>query len=175
MNNRFIELRKQFGKFIANFSVVEDGDKTFIYDAESIHEGLEINTYNEKGDVVPLEDGEYTIDGVKVVVKDGKVNQMPEKESKVEDEKPVESPEKPIETLETETDDKDTKIAELSAENEALKAENETLKAELEELKKPQAEPVPQRTEMATHETGEVSENVKGTRFEKAARIFGIK
>ena len=71
MNNRFVEIRKQIGKFIANFSVTEEDGKEYIFDGDVIREGLEISTYNESGDVIPLPDGEYTIKGTKVIVTDG--------------------------------------------------------------------------------------------------------
>ena len=49
MNNRFVELKKQIGKFIANFSVTEEDGKEYIFDGEVIREGLEISTYDENG------------------------------------------------------------------------------------------------------------------------------
>ena len=76
MNNRFVEIKKQLGKFIANFSVTEEDGKEYIFDGESIHEGLSVSTYDEKGDVVPLEDGEYTIQGVRVKMLEGKVSEL---------------------------------------------------------------------------------------------------
>ena len=159
MNSRFIEIRKQIGKFIANFSVTEEDGKEYIFDGEIIREGLEISTYDEQGDIIPLPDGEYTIQGVSVIVVDGKVSELPEKESKVEE------PSEPLDfSVENEA---------LKAENETLKAENEALKVELEELKKkPLAKPVPQRTDMSSEKSEEILDRVKGTKYEKAVRIL---
>ena len=156
MNKRFIDLKKTLGKFIANFSTIEEDGKTFIFDGDEVREGLDISTYDENGDVIPLADGEYTIKGVKVKVVDGKVSELPEKDSKPSEEQPSEQ----------------KQVSELE---EQLTAENEKLKAEIEELKKkPAAQPVPQRTEMNRHDQT-ISDDIKGTKYESAARIFGSK
>ena len=157
MNNRFVEIRKQIGKFIANFSVTEEDGKEYIFDGDVIREGLEISTYNESGDVIPLPDGEYTIKGTKVIVTDGKVSELPDKESKVED-TPTEN-EGVIAELRQEIAEKESEIAEL--------------KKQIEELKNtPLANPVPQRTDMSTEQPTDIPDRVKGTKYEKACRIF---
>lgn len=178
MHSRFIEIRKQIGKFIANFSVTEEDGKEYIFDGEIIREGLEISTYDENGDIVPLPDGEYTIQGVKVKVVEGRVSELPEKESKVET-KPETEMQEQAQTQEQEEptpnpDEKETQLSDALNEIERLKAENESLKKELEQIKSvPMAEPVPQRTNMSSESDKEVSENVKGTKFETACRLFG--
>lgn len=161
MNKRFIDLKKTLGKFIANFSTIEEDGKTFIFDGDEVREGLDISTYDGNGDVIPLADGEYTIKGVKVKVVDGKVTELPEKDSK-----PIEQ--KQVSELEEQPNELQAKIDELTAENEKLKAEIEELK------KKPAAQPVPQRTEMNRHDQT-ISDDIKGTKYESAARIFGSK
>lgn len=191
MYHRLVEIKKQIRKFIANFSVAEEDGKEYIFDGDVIREGLDISTYDENGDIIPLEDGEYTIQGVKVVIVDGKVSELPEKESKVELNNTDESTPVDSEALTHEPDGRDNKqvdsandaegnevrIAELEAENNALKSELEALKKELSEIKQtPMAKPVPQRTNLASQkEDTEVSEAVKGTKFEKACKIFGSK
>ena len=186
MNNRFVEMKKQLGKFIANFSVTEEDGKEYIFDGDTIHEGLTIQTYDEKGDIVPLADGEYTIKGVKCTVADGLVSSLPEKESKVED-KPVEKPEgKPGEETKVEVEDKDPnkdyaaqaeqykkEVEQLQSDITAKDKRIKELEAEVEELKKkPLASPVPQRTDMSEHGLYEPSDKVKGTKFENACRIL---
>ena len=70
-------------------------------------------------------------------------------------------------------DEKETQLSDALNEIEKLKAENAELKKELEQIKAvPMADPVPQRTNMSSEEVNEVSENVKGTKYEKAFRIF---
>lgn len=181
MNNRFSDILKQLGKFISNFSVQENGIE-YIFDGDVIHEGLEISTYDEKGDIVPLEDGEYTIQGIKCIVRDGKVAELPEKESKMEnnnneDENKSDEnvgdgekdPEKPLGNAEY----ADGRINELLAEIEALKAENEALKKENAELRSvPMDKPVPQRTNMSSESIVDVPDHIKGTKHEKAFKIF---
>ena len=36
MNKRFIDLKKTLGKFIANFSTIEEDGKTFIFDGDEV-------------------------------------------------------------------------------------------------------------------------------------------
>lgn len=187
MNNRFTDILKQVGKFISNFSVQENG-KEYIFDGEVIFEGLEISTYDEQGDIIPLPDGEYTIQGTKCLVRDGKVAELPDKESKVEDNANTtnEDANKNESNLgESEKDPDgdmgnsqyaDGRIKELLAEIDALKAENDTLKKEIADLKRvPLAEPVPQRTNMSTESIVDVPEHIKRTKYEKAFKIFSKK
>lgn len=177
MNPRFIEIKKQIGKFIANFSVTEENGKEYIFDGDVIREGLEISTYDDNGDVIPLPDGDYTVKGVAIVVADGKVTELPRKNStEVAEADPKAKQEPTPDTAvpeSTDTAEKDGRISELEAENERLKAEIETLKAELNELKNvPMADPVPQRTDMSADTEDDVPESVKGTKFERAYKIF---
>lgn len=195
MHHRLVEIKKQIGKFIANFSVTAEDGKEYIFDGDVIREGLEISTYDENGDIIPLEDGEYTIKGVKVVIVEGRVSELPEKDSKLEmneennegdegtnNEGEGESQEG-SESNESEgdeplgnTNDADGRLAELTALVETLQAENEALRAELTELKAvPMAEPVPQRTNMSTQIGDEVPDHIKGTKYEKAYKIFSNK
>lgn len=192
MHHRLVEIKKQIGKFIANFSVTAEDGKEYIFDGDIIREGLEISTYDENGDVIPLEDGEYTIKGVKVVIVEGKVSELPDKDSKIEmnENENVENGndnaegegesqegsegnndmgEKPMGN----SNDADGRLAELTAQVETLQAENEALRAELAELKAvPMAQPVPQRTNMSTQMGEEVPDHIKGTKYEKAYKIF---
>lgn len=201
MNNRFVEIKKQLGKFIANFSVSEEDGKEYIFDGETIHEGLAVSTYDDKGDVVPLEDGEYTIQGVKVKMLEGKVSELvadgeqkqtelsaeeaaaaaaeanPENGNLLNTETKVEVEKEEVEKKPEEEVDKDKEIEELKGQISAKDKEIEDLKKELEELKKkPLAAPVPQRTDMSSHAAPyQVPESVKGSSVEDACRIFGSK
>lgn len=175
MNRRFIDLKKTLGKFIANFSTVEEDGKTFIFDGDEIREGLAVSTYDDKGDVVPVEDGEYTIKGVKVDIVNGLVSELPDKDSKpvegtsepTEDKDPVKEPERDFFEFEAEGELRQ-RIADLEAEIALLKEENEDLK------QKAAGTPVPQRTEMSRYKQG-CNDDMKGTRFDRAAQIFGSK
>lgn len=186
MYHRLVEIKKQIGKFIANFSVTAEDGKEYIFDGDVIREGLEISTYDENGDIKPLEDGEYTIMGVKVVIVEGRVSELPEKDSKIEmNESDSEEENGGGENSEGEEtlgnpEHTDMMIAELTAQVETLQidllaitAENEALRAELAELKAvPMAEPVPQRTNMSTQVGDDVPAHIKGTKYEKAYKVF---
>lgn len=184
MNNRFVQIKKELGKFIANFSVTEEDGREYIFDGDTIHEGLSIQTYDDNGDIVPLPDGEYTIKGVKCVVSDGLVSSLPDKESKVEEtpeEKPADKKEdeqQPSDEQQPDdgNDEYKQQIEQLQADIASKDARIKELEAEVEELKKkPLAAPVPQRTDMSDESIYVPSENVKGTKFENACRIFGNK
>lgn len=172
MNNRLIEIKKQIGKFIANFSVTEEDGKEYVFDGDVIREGLAISTYDENGDIIPLPDGEYSIQGVKIKVTDGLVSEIIDKESKVDGKAEVKAETEPVQEPKGEGDDTAKQLASALAEIETLKAENEALKKELDELKAvPQADPVPQRTNMSAYER-DVPSDIKGTKYEDACRIL---
>ena len=186
MNNRFVEIKKQLGKFIANFSVSEEDGKEYIFDGETIHEGLAVSTYDDKGDVVPLEDGEYTIKGVKVKMVEGKVAEVSDEAQKPTNLSAEEAAAQAAEAnpengnlLNTETkvevEKEEVEKKPEEKEVDSKDKEIEDLKKELEELKKkPLAAPVPQRTDMSSHAAPyQVPESVKGSSVEDACRIFG--
>lgn len=116
---------------------------------EELAVGEAVKGLNEEGTEVDLEDGDYvTEDGKTIVVKDGKVEEIKEKEEApvVEEEKPIEEEPKPIEgeekpieeekkpIEEPQEDEKDLKIKELEDAIAAKDAEIEELKAKIAEL-----------------------------------------
>ena len=103
------EIKTNKGELISE-TIIEVGSEVFIEDANDM--------------LVPAPDGEYvTQDEVTIVVADGKVVEIREKET---EEQPVEEPlaEQPVEEQPTEDpvqpDDKDKRIAELEAQIEEL-------------------------------------------------------
>lgn len=171
MNKRLLEIKKTLQKFISNFEEVSEGEQVFIFEGENIYEGLDVNTRDADANIIPVPDGEYTIKGVKVQIEGGKVTKLPEKENHQE------PPKNAPESKEKDGDDKTPTIEELNdlrAENDRLKAENDTMRAELEELKKkPLATPVPQVVK--NNANGDTPDVIKGTRYEKAFKVFGSK
>jgi len=166
MNKRFLQMKMTLQKFISNFEEVSEGEQVFIFDGDEISEGMEINTRDADANIIPVPDGEYTIKGVKVNIVGGKVGKMPENP-------PVDAPESK-ETHEGEQLPTIEEINDLRAENDRLKSENETMRAELEELKKkPLAQPVPQTTQKTDGD--KTPETIKGSRYEKAFKVFGSK
>ena len=116
---------------------------------EELAVGDAVKGLNEEGTEVDLEDGDYvTEDGKTIVIKDGKVEEIKEKEEApvAEEEKPIEEEPKPIEGEEKpieeeekpidepQEDEKDLKIKELEDALAAKDAEIEELKAKIAEL-----------------------------------------
>lgn len=180
-NKRFSELRKALTKYISNFSVQKVGDMEVIFDGEELFEGIEVNTYDADGKIIPLSDGEYEINGKKVQVTDGKVSAILDKEPS----KKVDEPKK------TDLSDEEKAFAEKKAElikfieesndAEAIKKSVadfleslNTKKADepKKEDEKPLADPIPQKTNMSSAGTNQVPEVVKGTKFERAFKLF---
>ncbi len=173
MKKSFIQLKKSLTKAFMSLSSdkLEDGTE-IVYDSETIYNGLAINKYDDNGELIPLEDGEYTIKGARYKVANGEIVE------ELTDEEP--QPQKEPVKMEAETPD----IEAVKADIEALKDEIKTLsaaveatKASIEEIKKlldaPQDKPAPApKKEVAM---ADEAPNVMGTKFEKAYKIFNIK
>lgn len=176
MNKKLVELKKSLGKMISNFSVTTEDGKEIIFDGDKLYKGLEVNTYNESGDVIPLEDGEYVINGTKVMVMNGKISEIADEEivaKKEEMKSDVKMEDGMMEkSIETPKPNEEDEVLKLKERIKELEAENKELKSELEELKKPMDKPIAQETLMNSNITKDVSANVKGTKFEKAFKIF---
>lgn len=143
-------MKKMFKKLLVKFASVET-DKGTIYIVDEIAVGVEVFADNEE--ITPAEDGEYVLEDERtIVVKDGKIEEIKEKEvveepeteeveaeEEVVVEEPVSEPEKDINT---------EKIAELEAEIAALKAEIETIKESIAKIiETPAEEPVVEQFE----------------------------
>ena len=57
MNKRFIDLKKTLGKFIANFSTVEEDGKTYIFDGDERHLDIRAFDDNTKREVYERQGG----------------------------------------------------------------------------------------------------------------------
>lgn len=169
MNSRFVELKKTLGKFISNFSVTTDNGKEILYDGEELHEGLQINTYDANGDIIPLDDGDYTINGVDVTVQNGAISKISKPDSVAADPtaEPNKDPNKEPNKEPTADPNKD-----LVEEIKNLKLEIESLKAEIADLKKPAGKAVEQKTQLSSNSDNKLDDRTKGTKFESAYRIF---
>ena len=177
MNSRFVELKKTLGKFISNFSVTTDNGKEILYDGKELHEGLQINTYDANGDIVPLSDGDYTINGVDVTVQNGAISKISKPDSVAPDTKaePKEDPkEDPTAEPNKEPDKEPTSDPnkDLVEEIKNLKLEIESLKAEIADLNKPAGKAVEQKTQLSSNSDNKLEDRTKGTKFESAYRIF---
>lgn len=142
--------------------------------------GLEVFAYDDNGDVIVAPDGEYTYENQIIVVKEGVVSEIRDKEVAPEapaEETPAEEPvveenaeeETPAEETpaEPEADEKDAKIAELEAKIAQLEAENAELKAKLNE---PAADPAEEEFKNQNHDEIEMSAQEKAANIVKFIR-----
>ena len=118
MNSKLLKLARLVLKFMT----------TMVGEVEWVHEGelavgVEVYTEDEKGELIPVADGEYETETNKIIVKEGKIEEMteitPEPEPQPEPEpepQPMAAEPEPEPTPEPEpqSDDKDAKIAELT-------------------------------------------------------------
>ena len=185
MTSRFVaskelvtsSINKTLGKYISNFSVTTDNGKEILYDGEELHEGLQINTYDANGDITPLGDGDYTINGVDVTVQNGVISKISKTDNVAADPKadpkaePKAEPAAEPAAEPTEDPNKDPN-KDLVEENKNLKLEIESLKAEIADLKKPAGKAVEQKTQLSSNADNKLDDRTKGTKFESAYRIF---
>ena len=119
MNSKLLKLARIVLKFMT----------TMVGEVEWVHEGelavgTEVYTEDENGELIPVVDGEYETENMKIVVKDGKIEEMteitkePEPEPTPEPEPQPEpmaaEPEPTTEPTEPQSDEKDAKITELT-------------------------------------------------------------
>lgn len=133
----------KLAKMLIKFTITEVGDVKWVHEGEFI-EGVEVYIEDENGEMIPVADGEYVKDEVKIVVKDGKIDSFEPVEEKMEEE-PIEDPvEEPKEDEKvTELEAKITELEGIIAGKdeliETLTTENEELRKQLD---KPLEEPV---------------------------------
>ena len=102
-------------------------------------EGAEVAKENENGELEAVEDGEYVLDGVKVVVKEGKIAEIISEDPEPETEEPKTE----------EPDAKDLKIQELEGLLADRDAIIEELTAKIKELEEKVNKPVDTPIEMS--------------------------
>lgn len=132
---------------------------TLIYDANTLEVGVEVFVMGDTEEPVPAEDGEYiTEEGVTIVVKEGKVSEIIEKEEEVVEEELVEEPaENPVEeeeVIEEVTEIPTDKLEEILEVISALNNKVSALEGKITELEErlakvetePIAEPIVEET-----------------------------
>ena len=115
MNSKLLKLARLVLKFMT----------TMVGEVEWVHEGelavgVEVYTEDENGELIPVADGEYETENMKIVIKDGKVEEIteitqepePEPEPQPEPEPMAAEPQEPA--TEPQPDEKDAKITELT-------------------------------------------------------------
>jgi predicted RNase H-like nuclease (RuvC/YqgF family) len=131
MNRNLLKLWKQ----ILQLQEVETDKGKLVVESE-LAEGVEVFVEKE-GEFVPAEDGEYTSEEKVIVVTEGRIVEIREKEEAKPEEAPAETDEEEAKPEDEgqEPDEKDARIAELEdkqTELEALLAEKDARIAELE-------------------------------------------
>ena len=118
MNSKLLKL----ARIILKFATTMVGEVEWVHEGE-LAVGVEVYTEDENGELIPVADGEYETEKNKIVVKDGKIEEMteitPEPEPQPEPEpepQPMAAEPEPEPTPEPEPqqDEKDAKIAELT-------------------------------------------------------------
>lgn len=177
-NNSFLNtMNKLFNRFLKSFvkcgSVETDKGTLYWVGQADLQIGDELFYNTENEEAVKVEDGEYTLeDGTVIVVKEGLVSEIREKDGEQEGELDMEKKqcmeeevivENPVEEV-VEDEPKDDKYDELKRDIDDLRKEHDELKGIVEEMKatlnaileKPAAEPI---VEEFNKVTGSKSEN----------------
>lgn len=134
MNSKLLKL----ARIVLKFATTMVGEVEWVHEGE-LAVGVEVYTEDENGELVPVADGEYETENMKIVVKDGKIEEMteitqepepePEPEPQPEPEPMAAEPQEP--TTEPQPDDKDAKINELTAKIAELQAKIAVLVEEI--------------------------------------------
>lgn len=112
----------KLARMVLRFATTMVGETEFIHDGP-LAVGVEVYTEDENGELIPVADGEYETETMKIVVKDGKIEEMteitpepePQPEPEPEPQPMAAEPEsEPTPEPEPQSDEKDAKIAELT-------------------------------------------------------------
>ena len=115
MNSKLLKL----ARMVLRFATTMVGEVEWVHEGE-LAVGVEVYTEDENGELIPVADGEYETENMKIVVKDGKIEEMieitpepePEPEPQPEPEPMAAEPQEPA--TEPQPDEKDAKITELT-------------------------------------------------------------
>ena len=147
-NSKLLKLARLVLKFMTTMV----GEVEWIHEGE-LSTGTEVYTEDENGELIPVADGEYETETMKIVVKDGKIEEITEINQ--EPQEPTE-PQEPAQTTEPmaqepqdpatepQSDEKDAKIAELNTKIAVLVEEIDNKNDLIEELQEKLVKPVEQ-------------------------------
>ena len=118
MNSKLLKL----ARIVLKFATTMVGETEWVHEGE-LAVGVEVYTEDENGELIPVADGEYETDKNKIVVKDGKIEEMTEINKEPQEpteptepaqttEPMAQEPQEP--TTEPQPDEKDMKITELT-------------------------------------------------------------
>lgn len=150
MNSKLLKL----ARIMLRFATTMVGDIEWVHDGP-LSVGTEVFTEDENGELIPVSDGEYETETMKIVVKDGKIEEIVEPQEPQEPQEPAQTTEpmaaepEPTPEPEPQPDEKDvkineltTKIAELEAKIAVLVEELDTKNDLIEELQEKLVKPV---------------------------------
>ena len=135
-NSKLLKL----ARIVLKFMTTMVGETEWIHEGE-LSTGTEVYIEDENGELIPVADGEYETENMKIVVKDGKIEEITEinKEPQEPQEpaqttepmaaEPTTEPQEP--TTEPQPDEKDVKINELTAKIAELQAKIAVLVEEI--------------------------------------------
>ena len=114
----------RLARMVLKFATTMVGEVEWIHEGE-LAVGVEVYTEDENGELIPVADGEYETETMKIVVKDGKIEEMTEinkePQEPQEPQEPTQTtepmaaePEPTPEPQEPQSDEKDAKITELT-------------------------------------------------------------
>ena len=133
MNSKLLKL----ARIVLKFATTMVGETEWIHEGELIV-GTEVYTEDENGELIPVADGEYETENMKIVVKDGKIEEITEINKEPQEPQEPQEPEpqpmaaEPQEpATEPQPDEKDVKINELTAKIAELQAKIAVLVEEI--------------------------------------------
>ena len=119
-NSKLLKL----ARIVLKFMTTMVGEVEWVHEGE-LSTGTEVYTEDENGELIPVADGEYETETMKIVVKDGKIEEITEinkePQEPQEPQEPAQTtepmaqePQEPTEPQEPQSDEKDMKITELT-------------------------------------------------------------
>ena len=121
-NSKLLKL----ARIVLKFATTMVGEIEWIHDGP-LDVGVEVYTEDENGELIPVADGEYETETMKIVVKDGKIEEITEINKEPQEPTEPQEPQEPTQTTEPmaaepeptpepepQSDEKDAKITELT-------------------------------------------------------------
>ena len=133
MNSKLLKL----ARIILKFATTMVGEVEWIHEGE-LSTGTEVYTEDENGELIPVADGEYETETMKIVVKDGKIEEITEINQEPQEPQPDEKDAK-ITELTNKIAELNTKIAVLVEE---IDNKNDLIEELQEKLVKPVEQPI---------------------------------
>lgn len=135
-------------KMLAKFETHTTVEGLVITTEDGLNIDSEVFVENEDGELVPIADGEYTVENEVIIVVGGKIVEIKQSDINEETTEPIAEEETTEQTLEEETtepiaeEEPNTEVEELKAKIAELEAEKAELEAKIADLEAKLAEPI---------------------------------